>query len=315
MSYLESLDTALRSIEESKGNASVPIDRIRAEIDFATKFVELHPEKKAEWQPLILRAAEIISDGLAKSGLSGAETLAAQAEEVMSPIGKAAKEYTVHCCGHAHIDMNWLWPWQDTVSVTHDTFSTVDRLMEEFPEFRFSQSQASTYLAMEDYCPEVFEKVAKRVREGRWESTASMWVEGDKNLASGEILCRNILYTRRYMRDKFGLPFDAVKIDWECDTFGHPYTLPAILNRGGVTRYYRHRTRPEHWLIWWKSPDGSKVLAYYDKATYNGSLNLDMVDHLIDYVADTKFKDYLFIYGVGDHGGGPTRKDLMRASD
>jgi alpha-mannosidase len=314
MSFVEQLGSSLKAIAES-GAQGGALGRIRAEIEFAGQFAELFPETKGKWQKLVLKAAETVRKELSTAGPIDLQAAVAEAEEIMAPIGQAAKEYTIHCCGHAHIDMNWMWPWQETVSVSQDTFRTVDRLMDEFPEFHFSQSQASTYIAMEEYCPEVFETIKKRIKEGRWEPTASMWVEGDKNMASGEILCRHLLYTRRYFNERFGLPYDAIKIDWECDTFGHCHTLPAILNRGGVTRYYFHRTGPHQWLYWWQAPDGSKVLAYRDKLGYNGAIEPWISHWLVDYVKETGLKDWMYLYGVGDHGGGPTRRDLMRAAE
>ena len=315
MDFIESLDSALRGIAEGEqGNAS-QIQRIRQEIEFAGKFADLFPRQRAAWRNLVLRASDLVREKLAAGGAIDLSAVVAEAEKIMAPIGKAAKEYTIHCCGHAHIDMNWMWPWQETISVSHDTFSTVDKLMDEFPEFRFSQSQASTYIGMEEFCPEVFQMIKKRIKEGRWESTASMWVEGDKNMASGEILCRHLLYTRRYFNERFGLPYGAIKIDWECDTFGHCWTLPGILNRGGVTRYYFHRTGPQKWLYWWQSPDGSKVLGFRDKLGYNGQIDAWISHWLVDYVKETGLKDWMYLYGVGDHGGGPTRRDLMRARE
>ena len=74
-------------------------------------------------------------------------------EAVLAPLGPAAKQYTIHVVGHAHIDMNWLWGWPETVATVNDTFTTVERLMEEFPTFHFSQSQTSVYQIMKDYLP------------------------------------------------------------------------------------------------------------------------------------------------------------------
>ncbi len=202
MDFAEPLDSTLRGIAETPTGASPMVQRIRSEIDFAAKFADLFPDKTHKWQRLILKAAGVVKDRLSASGAIDLTAVISEAELILAPIGEAAKEYTIHCCGHAHIDMNWMWPWQETVSVTHDTFPTVDRLMDEFPEFHFSQSQASTYIGMEEFCPEIFEAIKKRIAEGRWELTASMWVEGDKNLASGEILCRHMLYTRRYFNEK-----------------------------------------------------------------------------------------------------------------
>jgi len=312
---LEPLDQILDGIVAAESSAAAMANRIRWEINFARMLAENMPGETGKWQPLVERAAKLVRDRLSKGGAVDLRAVAEDAEKILAPIGRAAKEFTIHCCGHAHIDMNWLWPWQETVSVTQDTFATVDKLMEEFPDFCFSQSQASTYVAMEEYCPEIFQRIKKRIAEGRWEPTASMWVEGDKNLASGEILCRHLLYTRRYFKEKFGLPYDAIKIDWECDTFGHCYTLPGILNRGGVTRYYHCRTGPEHWIYWWQAPDGSRVLVYRDKAGYNGQIVPEMVHSLLDFWKDTGLKDFMWLYGVGDHGGGPTRSDLRRSRE
>ncbi len=315
MDFMESFDNLLRSITESESSKAAYAMRIRAEMEFAHKFADLFPDKAEKWKSLVLKAAEILDKGLKSDSSIDIAAVVEKAEKVMEPIGKVAKEYTIHCCGHAHIDMNWQWPWHETISVTQDTFTTVDRLMDEFPDFKFSQSQASVYAGMEEYCPEVFEMIKKRIKEGRWEPTASQWVEGDKNMASGEILSRHLLYTRRYFKEKFGLPYDAIKIDWECDTFGHAHTLPSILNRGGVTRYYFHRTGPHIWLFWWEAPDGSRVLCFRDKLGYNGAIEPWITDWLIDYVKENGLKDWMFLYGVGDHGGGPTRRDLIRAAE
>jgi alpha-mannosidase len=285
------------------------------EVDFAKKLAAQKGGKQAdEWNSLILKAIELVSSKLS-GGAVDIEKAVKEAEQVMEPIGKAAKEYTLFCAGHAHIDMNWMWPWQETVAVAHDTFATVNRLMDEFPDFHFSQSQASTYVAMEEYVPEMYDMMQKRVAEGRWEPTASMWVEGDKNMASGEILARHLLYTRRYFKENFNLPYDTIKLDWEPDTFGHAHTLPGILAKGGVKWYYFCRCGRDPQLFWWQGPDGSRVLAFRDKLWYNGLINPDMTQFLWEYEKQTGLKEYLFLYGVGDHGGGPTRRDLRAALD
>lgn len=312
--FAESLRNTQQQITSSRGSATSALSRIRGEIDFAAAFAELFAShKRDEWQQLILRAAELVR-GMLSEGEDPATAVAA-AEEILAPIGEAAKAYTIYCCGHAHIDMNWTWSWLETISVCHDTFATVDKLMDEFPELKYSQSQVSVYEAMEEYCPEIFEIIKKRVAEGRWESTASAWVEGDKNMASGESLCRHILYSKRYFRERFGLPYDAIKIDWQCDTFGHPVTLPAILSRGGVTRYYHSRAGNDNWISWWQSPDGSRILEFNDKNAYGGSINAETALRMVEYCRETGLEDFLFIYGMVDHGGGPTRKDLTAAGE
>jgi len=315
----------IQVLAQSQQAQSRPLERFRAELDFAVRLAEAHLDEAAEWTPLIERAAQSVAEGLSQ-GCADAEALVAEAETLLAPLGDAAKQYTIYCCGHAHIDMNWMWSWPETVAVTHDTFTTMDRLMDEFPAFHFSQSQASVYKAMQQYAPEVFERLRRRVAEGRWEVTASQWVEGDKNLASGEILCRHLLYARRWFHENFGLPYDAVKIDWECDTFGHCWTLPGILARGGVTRYYHHRASgprlramasgESSQLFWWQGKDGSRVLAYDDSPNgYNGEITPRMTHLLFALERHTGLKSLLWVYGVGDHGGGPTRRHLRAAAD
>lgn len=109
------------------------------------------------------------------------------------------------CAGHAHIDMNWMRGMPETVGITIDTFQTVLNLMKEYPQFVFSQSRASAYEIIEKYCPSMLPEIRERIHEGRWEITASQWVEGDKNMAGTEALCRHLLYTKEYLSKLFDI--------------------------------------------------------------------------------------------------------------
>ena len=314
----------LKSLLDATAPKTQSLARLNAELEFAYRLSGAHADKTAEWDALLQQAASHVSAGIAIG--TDADLLVQQAERLLAPLGEAAKQYTIYCAGHAHIDMNWMWSWPETVSVTYDTFATMDKLMDEFPEFHFSQSQASVYHLTDKYAPELFDRVKARVKEGRWEVTASQWVEGSKNLASGEILARHLLYTRRWLRDKLGLPYDACKVDWEPDTFGHCWTLPGILTRGGVTRYYHHRASGPRLasmtsgetsqLFWWEGKDGSRILAYDDSPNgYNCEIGPHMTRLLFDLERHTGLKMLLWVYGVGDHGGGPTRRHLRAAQD
>ena len=296
------------------------VARIEAELAFARELCVFHPGKAKEWYPLIAKAADRVARAGGEGGVASIREAVADAERTLAPLGKAAKTYTIHCVGHAHIDMNWMWSWPETVGLTVDTFGTVLRLMEEYPGFRFSQSQASVYAILEKYRPDLLAQVARRVKEGRWEVTASHWVECEKNLAGPESLCRHMLYTRRYMHKLFGLTPEDVPIDWAPDTFGHPATMPTYLAHAGVKYLYMHRpgtlTLKKHWLFWWQGPDGSRVLVRNDsraRAGYNGSITPDMMVEALSSWKETGLKDSMFVYGVGDHGGGPTRRDLEQA--
>ena len=197
------------------------------------------------------------------------------------------------------------------------------KLMDEFPDFIFSQSQASVYALIEKYNPAMFERIRQRVREGRWEVTASQWVEGDKNLASGESISRHLLYTRAYFQDKFDLAPEDVRIDFEPDTFGHPASLPAILTQGGVRYYYHCRGSRGPHVYWWVGADGSRILAFNDIQWYmhftsdrkSVAIAPNIAEPLIPYAAETGLRTMPVLYGVGDHGGGPTRRDLQRLQE
>jgi len=226
------------------------------------------------------------------------------------PAARGLEELTTYLVGHAHIDMNWLWDWEDTVETIRRTFTSVEGLLEEFPELVFSQSQAAVYKIMQDHYPEIFEDIRKRVRQGRWDVTASTWVEGDLNMASGESLVRQTTCALRYIENNFGV---TPRVAWCPDTFGHPWTYPQVLRKCGIEFYYAHRcTRPgfEH-LFWWESPEGSRVLVFNEGVTYNNKIAPELSKSLPKMVKNYGIKSHLVVFGVGDHGGGPTRMDLL----
>jgi len=297
------------------------MERIESELDVCRFLIDQHPDKAAAWQALTDKAAAHVAKAAETGDLAAIETAVRAAEQILAPIGKAAKGYTVYCAGHAHIDMNWMWSWPETVSITHDSFATVLKLLDEFPEFVFTQSQASCYAIIEQHHPEMLERIAQRVKEGRWEVVASHWVENDKNMAGPESLCRHLLYSRAYMRKLFDLSPEDVPIDWSPDTFGHAATIPSYLVRGGIRYLYLHRPggegprRPV--AFWWKAPDGSTVLVRNDMAFgYNGVITpANLLKSLRVTVTDVGLPVSLYMYGVGDHGGGPTRRDLLRARE
>jgi len=310
MSDLQTVGAELEALATSRATSS--LSRFQAEFAFGCELSAAQTAGREHWNQLLVEAGARVL----KAKDSKIDSVVAEAEESLSPLAALSKQYTVHCVGHAHIDMNWMWGWPETISVVHDTFTTVDSLMNEFPDFRFSQSQASIYNILREYLPELRAKVERRIAEGRWEVSASQWVEGDKNLASGEALCRHLLYTRLFLAEEYGLSPEAAPIDFEPDTFGHAHTVPTILANAGVRRYYLCRGGHGPRLFWWQGKDGSRVLAFDDQdAWYNGTISPQLARGLFSFEADTGLKDMLFLYGVGDHGGGPTRRDLRAARD
>jgi alpha-mannosidase len=313
-SYTAQFNDVQQSLRFTVQRQGATLERLTAQLKFADQLCAAYPNQAGEWQARILEAGRVAQEGL-KGKAVGLNDLVAQGEAILAPIGQVAKTYTLLCVSHAHIDMNWMWSWPETVAVTHDTFQTMLALMDEFPEFIFTQSQASVYDLVERYNPAMYEAIRQRVREGRWEVTASQWVEGDKNMSSGESISRHLLYTRAYFSDRFGLSPEDVEVDFEPDTFGHPATLPTILARGGVKYYYHCRGSHGPHVYWWIGPDGSRLLALNDVVWYMCAIEPDIADPLVEFSQATGLKFKTVLYGVGDHGGGPTRRDLRRIAE
>lgn len=235
-------------------------------------------------------------------------------EAALAPLSARIKELTVLAVAHAHIDMNWMWSYNETVSVTLATFRTILDLMEEFPDFTFAQSQASVYRIVEQYDPDMLNEIRRRVAEGRWELSVSSWVETDKNMPSGETLCRHILYAKQYMAELFGVSADSLQLDFEPDTFGHNAMVPQILNAGGVKYYYHCRGYEGHHIYRWRC-GSSEVLSYREPVWYNADITSNDFVYMPRFAKANSITTLLKVYGIGDHGGGPTRRDLTRLID
>lgn len=237
-------------------------------------------------------------------------------ERLMESVSAAAKSYAVKFIAHAHIDMNWMWGYTETVDTTLETFRTILRMMKEYPDLTFGQSQASVYKIVEENEPEMLREIKKQIKRGKWEVTASTWVEGDKNMASGEAMARQLLYTRKYLTKTLGLAEDAFCLDYEPDTFGHSENVPEVLQQGGVKYYYHCRGLDEpYYLYRWVAPSGAEVIAYRDTYWYGMDPDPFCVMWVPEFCELYNMPFALSVYGVGDHGGGPTRRDIERILD
>lgn len=241
----------------------------------------------------------------------------------LEPLRTEAKGVNVHLISHAHIDMNWLWGTQETRDLVRRDFSTVCKLLDEFPDLRFSQSQAATYRIAQLDDPDLFRNVLRHIRNGQWEVTATAWVENDTDMPSGESQARQILYTQLYDREVLGVD---PAIQWAPDTFGHTANLPQLLRKSGITHYYHSRCcpwqdgdlhdqifnhEPGHPLFWWEGADGTRMLSA--SMGYGGNFNLVSTLRRAVQAREAGFTDAMSIFGVGDHGGGPTRRDIRLA--
>ena len=283
--------------------------RIISELEFAIKLSKL---RNGEFDLLLDKTLDFLLAAMDADGVL-TNRVCLQAEEMLAPMERVAKEYEVILVGHAHIDMNWMWSYNETVAATLATFHTVLDIMNQYPDFRFSQSQAAVYKIVEEFDPEMMEEIKARIAEGRWEVTATAWVEPDKNMPNTESMLRHIQYTREYLTDVWGAK--DFEVDFVPDTFGHHANVPEIDTFGGVKYFYHCRGLSEEYVLYrYRAPSGNEVLAYREPNWYNGAITphigaslLDILDHC------GGLKTGLTVYGVGDHGGGPTRRDVERA--
>lgn len=237
------------------------------------------------------------------------------AERKLLCFSDRAKAYRFHHVAHAHIDMDWLWGFHETVDVVLSTFRTMLDLMDEYPEFTFSQSQCAVYRMTEFYDPALFRRLKQRVQEGRFEFAGSTFVELDKNMPNLESMARHILYTKQYLNDKFGIPFEDVDLDFHPDTFGHSASVPEILRAGGIRYFYHCRGLDGEYLYRWRGSSGAEVLALNEPLWYNDYIRPMYLSQVPKFCSRYGIHDMMKIYGAGDHGGGPTRQDIERILD
>lgn len=232
-------------------------------------------------------------------------------------------DVTVTCVGHTHIDVAWLWRLKHTREKSARSFSTVMRLMEQYPNYEFLQSQPQLYAYIKEDYPDIYAKIKARVADGRWEADGGMWLEADCNIPSGESLVRQILQGTRFFKEEFG---KESKFLWLPDVFGYSWALPQILKKSGIETFmttkisWNQFNKMPHDTFWWRGIDGSEILTHFittpDNAhdnyyTYNGNITARAVKGVWDSYNDKNLNQELLVsYGYGDGGGGPTREML-----
>lgn len=251
-------------------------------------------------------ALAVLEAGLAEAGPPAAEGIAA--------------------IGHAHLDVAWLWPLAQTRRKAARTFSNVLRLMDDDPDFRFSQSQPQLYAYVAEDHPELMETVGRRVAEGRWEPLGGMWIEADCNLTGAESLVRQFMLGERYFREQFGRP--GAPILWLPDVFGYAWQLPQLIRQAGLKYFvtakmsWNQYNRLPYDTFDWVGLDGSSVPTYlittskpgWWGATYSADLTPAEIFATWQGARQPELHDEMLVaFGHGDGGGGPTARMLEDA--
>ena len=297
---------------------------VRMEILAARPMIVAYEEGRAARQQELDAAVKAIDfSPLDKGDQAAFDASLRQTQNKLQTLNPWLKQFTIRAVGNSHIDMAWLWPWTETVEVVRNTFQSVLDLMREYPDFKFTMSSARTYEWMQEKYPDMFEQIKQRVKEGRWEIIGGMWVEPDLNMPDGESLVRQILVGKRYFQKNFGAD---LKIGWNPDSFGYNGQLPQIYKKCGMDYFVTSKllwatdyTKFPYRLFWWEAPDGSRLLTYFPHE-YANEFDPQQITEDLSFYAPSIYgakvagtPQMLYLHGIGDHGGGPTRTMLDRA--
>ncbi|MDR3194313.1 MAG: twin-arginine translocation signal domain-containing protein [Tannerella sp.] len=254
--------------------------------------------------------------GAAAMALTPASSLLAHPAKPFWP--KNAKKYRIYMIGHAHLDVVWLWPWQEGLAVAHSTFRSALERMKETPDLVFTSSSALYYKWVAANDPDMLAEIRRRVAEGRWNIVGGWWIEPDTNIPSGESMVRQGLYGQRTFQELLGR---RAEVAFTADSFGHAGTLPQIFKLQGMDSYVFMRPGggekdlPAN-LFWWEAPDGSRILAYRIHHHY-GSLDQgearttrEDIRGAAEYIPQHPVPMIMKFFGVGDHGGGPSKAHI-----
>lgn len=308
-------ERALDSLQWPSGTEEY-LTRVRSSAELQAVW-QLPPDNEAADRPL--NDEERLSVELALETLE---------DDLIALRARYPRAGSIALTGHAHIDLAWLWPLEETRRKAQRTFSTVVELMDLYPELRFNQSTAQLYAFIEQDDPSLFERIQERAARGQWEPVGGMWVEPDTNMVAGESLVRQLLYGQRYFQHHFGAIHNVC---WLPDVFGFTPALPQLLRRAGIDNFFTIKlTWSEtnefpYDLFWWEGLDGSRVLAHMfnnpggqdvDTSGYNADPGPDaLVDTWQNYRGKLSFPESLLSIGYGDGGGGVTTEMLERARE
>jgi alpha-mannosidase len=286
---------------------------VREEILSAKLLANLIPDKADAERTIGDAVAAIDFAPLDRGDQNAFDASLRAAQQKLQVLNPQMKQYGVRLAGNSHIDMAWLWPWSETVEVVRNTWRSALKLMEQYPDFTYSHSSAAAYEWMEERYPDLFQQIQQRVKEGRWELLGGNWVEADMNVPDGESLVRQLLEGKRYFRQKFGVD---IRNGWTPDSFGYSWQLPQIYRKSGIDTFVTQKmawndtTQIPYKLFWWQGLDGTRLLTYFPDGYANPIEPPRIAKAESAWIPQMKYPTMLYLFGVGDHGGGPTRRML-----
>jgi len=259
---------------------------------------------------------------VAPTSTPGASTPGASTPEVTAspvPWSPEASKLTLEMIGNSHVDAVWLWPFAEADAVVHSTFrSALDRLRED-PKLTMTTSSSQFYEWIEGSDPGMLDEIRQRVKQGRWDPVGGWWVEPDVNIPSGESLIRQGLYGQTTLQRLFGR---MATTGYNPDSFGHTGSLPQILKLQRMNAYVFMRPNQTENpsitqnLFQWQGIDGTEVLTYRIPLAYDDPGDVHSHMHrqvkMLEEQPETTFMEF---FGIGDHGGGPTKENLRTIAE
>lgn len=240
--------------------------------------------------------------------------------EILKPILEAKNGSTtpeMYCFGHSHLDLAWMWPVEETIRKCARTFGSQLKLMEEYPFYKYLQSQAHSYRFVKEYYPEMYERIIQAINKGQWIADGALWVEPDMNISSGESIIRQIIHGKRFFREEFGVESTFM---WLPDAFGYNGALPQIMKETNIDSFSTQKlfccensdgVMFPYNTFNWVGIDGSEIFVYLHNlyiSTMNPAAVNDRWNERVQ--KDASHVARLMPYGHGDGGGGPTREHL-----
>ncbi len=223
---------------------------------------------------------------------------------------------------HSHLDLAYYWRRIHTVQKNLRTVLIQLRLMDRYPEFKYTHTQAYTYETLEKYYPDVFEELKEKIKNGQFEPVGAMYVEPDCNIPSAESLIRQCLYGQSYFREKFGI---TVNNCWLPDVFGNSWILPQILKKSGVDYFVSNKmstwndtNRFPHNNFIWKGIDGSEVYACVPPTHFiTWNMPSQIQENWEAYQDKNTGGQTMSMFGYGDGGSGVTEEmlEMMKRFD
>ncbi len=208
---------------------------------------------------------------------------------------------------NSHLDPIWLWNRTSGRSAWLNTMHSVVRIMQENPDMKFTCSAAAQYRYIEECDPALFRKISELIREKRWEIVGGWEVQPDVIISRPQTLIHQALSGKKYFLDRFNVD---VKIGYCVDSFGHAAGLPKILNASGFTHYVYSRSQDTPNVFNWQADDGSAVTALHILNSYGTGAGMDFLKTAFQKHLDSPLAHQTMFFGVGDHGGGISRKEL-----